>query len=88
MNLTEKIKNSDLVVSTKEYNPSAAVSRLYITLKGFDRSYRGDQGTQVYIDNKSGLLIVKRAAKGLVSRGLEESLTTLREQFPDLVEQR
>lgn len=83
--LKDRIINSPEVARTNNYTPNPNTDRTYLTLHGFDRSYRGDQGTQVYIDNKTGKLHIKRASKGLVSRGLEESLSKIREKFPEAV---
>lgn len=83
--LKDRVINSPVVTKTNNYTPNPNTDRTYLTLQGFDRSYRGDQETQVYIDNKTGKLHIKRASKGLVSRGLEESLSKIREQFPEAV---
>lgn len=73
--LKQRILESGEVINYKEWE-RGALSRTYLTLKGQQRSYRGDNSCQVYFDNHSQELVVKYG-KGRTSNSMDDSIEAI-----------
>jgi hypothetical protein len=81
MTTAQKLAASKEAVKTNRFTPNPNIDRTYITLRGADRSYRGDNGTKVYLDNKTGLIVIEKAAKGMTSRSFDSSLEAFKAEM-------
>lgn len=65
-----------LVVTYRTWRGDSGTARVYLTLRGYDRTWRGCATSQVYIDAAGQLII--GSAKGLAPREYDESIAALR----------
>ena len=73
--IKEHILESEEVIDFKEW-AKGNNNRTYLTLKGMQRSYRGDMNCQVYFDNHLQKLVVIRG-KGMTSRTMDASIAAV-----------